>query len=494
MRLLVALLAVAAFAVAAPTASAQYTIDENANAVVIGSGGQSSVAIEYSTFCFVVPPFSVCPTTESVASANAVTFTDNSGGVCTDESGGEATRFNCPKRGRTEVAGTNGADSVSGSCVGTANSSLIFNGLGGDDEANAPNCSASQIDMGPGNDTATGSGTILGGDGRDTLRGRAGNDVIQGGAGRDLMIPGGGADSVSGGADPDTGSYEDRTGAQPVIVTLDNVANDGQPGEGDNIGSDVENLVGGAGDDTLTGDGGPNDIDGGDGGDVINPLGGADFVDGGTGNDRINARDGAQDRIICGEGNDQAIVDAFDTVIACEDVQASRELMPDVDNDGVPAPADCDDRDGRRRPGFTDRPGNGVDEDCSGADAPFIRILSPVQSTFTTSGRITRVLRLRVLAVPEGGRIELRCSGGRARGCFRGVKRFRSRRGAERLSIRGPVRRSRLRTGARLEVRILDADSIGKVVRFTMRTRALPSSRTLCLVPGRRSPGRCPRT
>jgi hypothetical protein len=307
------------------------------------------------------------------------------------------------------------------------------------------------------------------------------------------MIPGDGTDSVSGGPDPDTGSYEDRISVQPVSVTLDNLPNDGRPGEGDNIGADVENLVGGAGDDTLTGDAGPNDIDGGDGGDVINPLGGADFVDGGTGNDRISARDGAQDRIICGDGNDQAIVDAFDTVIACEDVQASRDLMPDVDNDGVPAPADCDDRDGRRRPGFIDKPGNGLDEDCSGTDAPFARVFSVVQTLFSTDGRITRVLRLRVQAIPENARIELRCSGGRRLGCFSGVKRFRVPNGAEVRNIRRPVRRSRLRTGARLEVRVLAEDSVGKVVRKTMRTNRLPSTRNLCLVPGRRTPGRCPR-
>jgi RTX calcium-binding nonapeptide repeat (4 copies) len=488
MKLLVALLTVAAFAAAAPSASAQYILDDDPDEVIITPGNQSSVAVEYSRFCLPFP--FVCSGNQSVSSANGVTFTNNSG-ICAQ--GADATQFTCtPARATTRITGAAGGDRISGSCFG-ANSSLLFTGGGGDDEVSTT-CSASTVDLGPGNDAATASGTIVGGDGRDTLKGRGGADNLQGGAGRDLLIPGAGADTVSGGTEPDTGSYEDRTGAQPVTVSLDNVANDGQPGEGDNIGSDVENIVGGAGDDTLNGDANPNDIDGGDGGDVINPGGGPDFVDGGTGNDRITARDGAQDRILCGDGNDLAVVDAFDTVVACEDVQASRELMPDVDNDGVPAPADCDDRDGRRRPGFIDRPGNGVDEDCSGADAPYIRILSPVQSTFTTAGRITRVLRLRVLAVPEGGRVELRCSGGRARGCFRGVKRFRSRRGTERMNIRGPVRRSRLRTGARLEVRIRDADSIGKVVRFTMRTRKLPSSRSLCLVPGRRNPGRCPRS
>jgi RTX calcium-binding nonapeptide repeat (4 copies)/Putative metal-binding motif len=506
MKLRLALLVVVAALALPAAASAQYNLTNDAAAVIVTPASQTSVAVEYSSFCLVI---FVCPATQSVSSSNGVTFT-NSGANCAQ--GADATQFSCQKRPNTRITGANGADRVSGSCFGS-NSSLVFSGFDGDDEVSAAACTGSTVNMGGGNDRATASGTVNGevgnddltggtgadsldgGDGRDTVAGGGGADILRGGNGRDLLLPGPGAgDVVQGGADLDTGSYEDQTAA--VTVTLDDQANDGPPGENDRMASDVENLIGGVAGDTLIGDGNPNDIDGGDGGDVINPGGGPDFVDGGPGNDRIEARDGAQDRILCGDGNDLAITDEFDTVVACETVQSSRELMPDVDNDGVVAGAglDCDDRDPRRRPGFTDKPGNGIDEDCSGADAPFTRILSPIQSTFTTRGRVTRVLRLRVLAVPEGGRIELRCAGGTKRGCFRGVKRFRSRRGAERLNVRKPVRRSRMRTGSRLEVRVLDADSIGKVVRFTMRTRKLPSSRSLCLVPGRKSPGRCPRS
>ena len=103
----------------------------------------------------------------------------------------------------------------------------------------------------------------------------------------------------------------------------------------------------------------------------------------------------------------------------------------------------------------------------------------------------TRVRRLAVVGATPGTRIELRCRG---RGCFRGVRRFNAPRGAESRNIRRPLRRRVLRAGARLEVRILDADSIGKVQRFTMRSRSrLPASQRRCLVPGQRRPGRCPR-
>ena len=49
----------------------------------------------------------------------------------------------------------------------------------------------------------------------------------------------------------------------------------------------------------------------------------------------------------------------------------------------------------------------------------------------------------------------------------------------------------RLGLGASVEVRITAPDRIGKVLRYTMRSRKLPSKRELCLTPGKAKPGRC---
>jgi Ca2+-binding RTX toxin-like protein len=349
----------------------------------------------------------------------------------------------------------------------------MFNAGGGDDTVTGAGCTGSVVDLGPGDDEGTVNGTVAGGPGADLL----------------IPGPGIGPNTISGGAGIDTVSYENRAANRPVAITLDSSANDGQAGL-DRVAGDVENARGGRGNDTIVGDGGSNLLQGEQGNDLINGGGGLDFLDGGAGNDRLLARDGAQDRVACGEGNDVAVVDAFDSVDGCESLDSSRELMPDVDDDGVPAPADCADHNPKRRPGFRDKPGNRIDEDCSGSPAPFPRVQTSVQSLFTF-GSATRFTLLKLRGVPEHARVELRCSGGPAKGCFSGVKRFRFAKGKDTANVRRPVRRTSFRPGSRFEVRVLAPESIGKVVRFSIRRGKGPRQRVLCLAPGKRSPGRC---
>lgn len=66
-----------------------------------------------------------------------------------------------------------------------------------------------------------------------------------------------GPNTFHGGTDPETVSYFTRTA--PVYLTPgDNSRNDGELGEGDLIGGDVENAVAGSGIDVLHGTDGPN--------------------------------------------------------------------------------------------------------------------------------------------------------------------------------------------------------------------------------------------
>ena len=135
---------------------------------------------------------------------------------------------------------------------------------------------------------------VLGGAGDDTLTGNNAVNVLAGGAGNDLLDPGRGAgDQLIGGLDVDTVTYAARTAT--VTLDADGLADDGEAGEADAIDTDVENLVGGAAADRLTGTTGANVLSGGGGNDVLDGRSGADVLLGGAGIDTADyaARAGA---------------------------------------------------------------------------------------------------------------------------------------------------------------------------------------------------------
>lgn len=264
---------------------------------------------------------------------------------------------------------------------------ITIDGRGGDDLLkDAANDPASRTILGgSGNDTIEGyegDDVLDGGDGNDTVNGGAGNDTVRGGTGDDVIngdnfkTPGN--DTIDGG--PGFDQIDDwnipdaPTHPQPN-VSLDGAANDGRPGEADNVvnvekldfhvnatftGTDgpdvvsVLNVSEGAstitalgGNDVIKGGDSPDTIDGGAGDDDLNGGNGADTITGGPGkdqivgdatsggcyvigylgtcktpwgNDTINAADGEADNIDCGPGTDTANVDPIDTVANCETV------------------------------------------------------------------------------------------------------------------------------------------------------------------------------
>ena len=186
------------------------------------------------------------------------------------------------------------------------------------------------IHGGLGNDTIHGGvddDLIDGGAGTDTIDGRAGGDVIDGGEGPDLIV---------GNAGRDTVTYASRAGG--VGVSLDAMANDGAPGEGDNVAVSVENLIGGSGDDSLTGGDAGNSIFGGAGADTLAGQGEGDMLEGGTGVDsysggagvdRIASRDGVAEAVACGSEADTATIDQADAADAdCEAVTRGADTDP----------------------------------------------------------------------------------------------------------------------------------------------------------------------
>lgn len=113
-------------------------------------------------------------------------------------------------------------------------------------------------------DTYEGIENLTGSNQSDILLGDAGINILTGSGGNDKLIGLGAADTLDGGDGTDTASYEYATNAISVSLTT----NTGTQGEaaGDTLIS-IENLIGGSGNDTLTGASGiqANDFDGGAG-------------------------------------------------------------------------------------------------------------------------------------------------------------------------------------------------------------------------------------
>ncbi|HET6548472.1 MAG TPA: putative metal-binding motif-containing protein [Solirubrobacter sp.] len=472
-------------AFAAPAAASASTISTDASHVYFDSrpGDRVSMGVnagadgELGTAAFFVP----LPNSGHVAPATADANCRTAGGA------------RCKLVGEIDVlAGSQDdflrIDSGGGQLV-------VFRAGGGDDRAFVSTLTNTRFD-------AFGEG------GDDDLSGGGGIDNLDGGAGDDLLTPIGAFDSVTGGPGFDTV----RIAGGGVTVTLDDLDNDGRAGETQNIHSDVEKVVGTAEADDLSGSAGADTLDGGDGGDTLNGLGGADTLIGNLGGDTIRARDGAADTISCGPGDDRVFADPADSVGAdCETV-----LYADADQDGFDARRDCDDANPAIHPGATDVAGNGVDEDCSGADTPApanpgttpvpdttpIPDATPIATPVSTAparlqarvvyrwdlgARWSRVVQLSVRDAPKGARVTLRCSG---RGCPFKTRSKKLPNGRGELAK--AFKKRRLKQGAVVDVMIGAPRTIAKVVRFTVVGKhKLPRQQQLCRPPGVRAPQVC---
>ena len=214
--------------------------------------------------------------------------------------------------GNDTIAGGAGVDRLHG---GTGSDKLtagagIRNTLYGD-------AGDDRLDGGPLGDTllgAAGKDTLHGAGDRDWLDGGNDDDVLWGDAGNDSLgdnvVVENGSDSFHGGAGTDQVSYRMHTKA--VTADLDGQRDDGQSGERDTIGTDVENLegteaadrlIGNAADNDIIGGNGDNVISGGAGNDTIRTWKGKDKLYGQAGNDRISSSGGA-DVIDGGPGAD----------------------------------------------------------------------------------------------------------------------------------------------------------------------------------------------
>ena len=136
-----------------------------------------------------------------------------------------------------------------------------------------------------GNDKLTGRAGIdvlEGGEGSDTLKGAGGNDRLEGGAGSDLL---------DGGAGRDTAIYWRESAGYTVSLATGKAGVTGQT-PGDTLVG-IENVIGTAFNDVLTGNNAANVLEGGVGGDRLNGGSGADTLIGNAGKDVLQGGSGA---------------------------------------------------------------------------------------------------------------------------------------------------------------------------------------------------------
>ncbi len=384
MRVRTALLAATAAALLVPAASQAATLGMEGNTLVYrgeGSEGNNLLLTDYSDWETGTTFLSFYDSGTDHVQINTSLCQDHEyGGIICERD------LNRPIR----IEGSNAKDSLSIFDNESVPDSIpiTINGNGGDDRIqDAYDGSAGRVlNGGAGIDEINGyagNDVMDGGDGNDNLDGGEGDDAVHGGAGDDQVDGDGyktpGADLVDGGPGYD---YVDGWGdpqqlqRQPTVnITLDGVANDGRPGEGDNVvgvedfemyvvgsftgtdgpekivianpgNSGPSTLIGRGGDDELVGHDFNDNVDGGNGNDHVEGGLGNDTVTGGPGqdtiygdataarctiyackisfgNDVINARDGEMDNIDCGVGQDKAIVDSIDVVANCETVDGS---------------------------------------------------------------------------------------------------------------------------------------------------------------------------
>lgn len=277
------------------------------------------------TICGVLAVPAVASAADLTNSGGTLTYTGtDANGVVNFSATGTPGQVRVDSFGADTITTSNCTPSGGGgfTCDGVA--SIVANGNGGDDIVSGDSALSTRM----------------------TINGGAGDDFLSGGAGADDLHGGSGIDSA------DESDFSNPPKA--VSVTLDDQANDGATGEGDNVHSDVEDVSGSSsfggfpatafGTVTLVGSATTNDLSVGSGRGNLDGGAGNDILSGGGQDDTISSRDGFADRVTCGGGNDTVIADNLDQISDnCENVSiadvgnANQDKQPTI---AWTAPAD----------------------------------------------------------------------------------------------------------------------------------------------------------
>ena len=202
---------------------------------------------------------------------------------------------------------------------------------------------------------------LFGGSSSDTLSGGTGADTLSGGSGDDLILPGAGADQIWGGSGVDTVDFSGEPGGIELTLNAQRFVDGAQE-----TMQGVENIIGTAFSDSITGDAGANRMFGGAGSDAVHGGAGANYLRGDDGADTlgggadfddINGNQGddtaagglGDDWVVGGKDNDNLTGDGGSDLVygnlgsdTCEGGDGADTLRGGQDNDVVLGGAGAD--------------------------------------------------------------------------------------------------------------------------------------------------------
>ena len=259
-------------------------------------------------------------------------ITVNEGATLNIVVAGILTQFTPAQVTSINIFGFSGDDSIQINSLATG-TALTAYGMGGNDtiRVNAAVTQGVTLNGAAGNDLligGSGNDTLVGGIGDDWLNGGDGNDTLTGNTGNDVYAF---SDTSTNQVDTivelagdaaDALNFAAMTTAVTVNLTSDTalatmsrrIVKVGSAGQSANI----ENVFGGAGNDTITGNAAANVIYGNGGNDTISGGDGNDQIDGGQGNDLLKGGNN-DDVLIGGLGDDYLKGDAGNDLLDGDD-------------------------------------------------------------------------------------------------------------------------------------------------------------------------------
>lgn len=224
--------------------------------------------------------------------------------------------------GNDSLLGGSGNDQLNGGLgfdfvlYGAQTSSLVLN----------LSSSAGQFIAGAGTDTllsiegvesGAGDDVLVGSSVANVLHGAAGNDRLDGAGDNDTLIGGEGNDTLDGGLGNNTASYQ--TSTVSVKVTLETTQAQNTLAAGTDTLLNIQNLLGGSGNDSLIGNAQANLLNGSSGNDSLLGGAGSDSLRGGAGTDTLAGGTGG-DTYQFQRGHQMDVISENDTTAGATDV------------------------------------------------------------------------------------------------------------------------------------------------------------------------------